>query len=167
MLGKKKSSVAGKSIPQDWLESLGRLLNETYKTENKKNDRYFDVYGQIYSEELLVVVSWFPEKSQTVAPIALFLTCDKDQMNTEKKVRETQENYIELSGLFFDEIFASTDWDNFEPNWQEVSHKHQNYYYKITRENINLTLEADRLLGEDFFDAELEEDEDEDDLLKH
>jgi hypothetical protein len=162
MLARKKTSVKGQSIPQDWLEGLARLLNETYKTECKNQNRYFDVYGQIYQEELLVIVSWLSEKDQGLSPVACFLSCDPDQMNNEKKVKETQANYMDLAGLFYDEIFAREDWDEFEPNWQEVTYKNQNYYYKLTRENINLTLEANRLLGDDFQDVELEKEEEED-----
>lgn len=158
MLGKNKKSKVGKVIPLDWSEGLARLLNETYKTECKKQARYFDVYGQIYSDELLVIVSWLSEKDEYMTPITLFLTCEADQINSEKKVKETQENYIELIGLFFDEIFGNEDWNEFEPTWQEVTHKHQNYWYKITRENINATIEANKLLGEDFEDIEFEED---------
>lgn len=150
MLARNKNSRGGKPIPQDWSEGLARLMNESYKTECKTQERYFDVYGQIYEGELLVITSWLSEKDEYVAPIALFLSCEPDQMNSEKKVKETQENFIDLIGLFFDEIFSSEDWNNFEPNWQEVTHKHQNYWYKITRENVNATLEANKLLGEDF-----------------
>jgi hypothetical protein len=159
MLARHKKSREGKVIPLDWSESLARLLNETYKSECKAQGRYFDVYGQIFSEELLVIVSWLSEKDEYVAPMTLFLSCDPDQMNSEKKVKETQENFIELIGLFFDEIFATTEWNEFEPNWQEVTHKHQNYWHKITRENINATIEANKLLGEDF-----DIDDDEEDL---
>jgi hypothetical protein len=158
MFARKSSSKIGKSIPQDWLESLSRLLNESYQTECKNHGRYFDVYGQIYHEELLLVVSWLSELDEYVAPIACFLSCETEHMNNEKKVKETQANFIEVIGLFFDEIFASEEWDEFEPNWQEVHFKQQNYFFKLSRENINLTLEANKLLGE-HFDQETEEDE--------
>ncbi|MGC4057724.1 MAG: hypothetical protein QM743_06320 [Chitinophagaceae bacterium] len=86
------------------------------KTECKKNDRYFDVYGQIYSEELLVIVSYLSEKDESAAPIACFLSCEADQISNEEKLKETQTNFIEVIGLFFDEIFAQEDWNEFEPN---------------------------------------------------
>lgn len=161
MLARNKNSKGGKAIPQDWSEGLARLLNETYKRETKAQNRYFDVYGQIFSDELLVVTSWLSEKDEYESPITLFLSCEADQMNTEKKVKETQENFMDLIGLFFDEIFASDDWNEFEPAWQEVGHNNQNYWYKITRENVNATLEANKLLGEDFneeSDDELDEE---------
>lgn len=154
MLARKASSKHGKSIPLDWIESLSRLLNETYKTECNKNGRYFDVYGQIYPEELLLVVSWLSEKDQFLSPVACFLSCEPEQMSDEKKVKDTQKNFIDVVGLFFDEIFANEEWDEFEPNWQEVTYKHENYWYKLSRENINLTLEANKLLGDDFNNEE-------------
>lgn len=157
MLARLKSSKNGKAIPQDWLEGLSRLLNETYATECKKNDRYFDVYGQIYTEELLLIVSWLSEKDAHAAPVACFLSCQPEQMNSESKVKATQQSFIDVVGLFFDEIFASEDWAEFEPVWQEVNYKQENYFFKVSRENINLTLEANKLLGEDFDSEEDEE----------
>lgn len=163
MLGRLKTSKTGSALPADWAESLARLLNETYKEQCQEEDRYFDVYGQIYPEELLLVVSYLSEKAEAVAPVTLFLSCDPSQISSEQKVKDTQKHYIEVAGLFFDEIFSNTDWNEFEPTWQEVTHNHQNYFYKISRENINHTLEANRLLGEEFEDVEFEEDDDEDD----
>lgn len=157
MLARKTSSKNGKSMPQDWLEGLSRLLNETYSSDCKKQDRYFDVYGQIFPEELLVVVSWLSEKDEYQSPITLFLSSEAGQISDESKVKKTQGDYIDVVGLFFDEIFASEEWDGFEPNWQEVTYKSETYFFKLTRENISLTLDANKLLGPEFDD--LEEDE--------
>lgn len=158
MLARNKTSKNGKPLPQDWLESLARLLNETYGSECKQNGRYFDVFGQAYSQELLLVVSYLSEKDEYLAPITLFLSCDPDQIANEEKLKDTQKNFIDLTGLFFDEIFADDEWDEFEPAWQEVTHKHQNYWYKLSRENINATLEANKLLGEGFDDEDFAEE---------
>lgn len=156
MLSRLKSSINGKGLPADWTEGLSRLLNETYKNECVKSDHYFDVYGQIYSEELLLAVSYLSEKDESMAPITLFLSCDTSYISSEQKAKDIHENYIEIVGLFFDEIFAHDEWNKFEPNWQEVTHNNHNYFYKLTRENVNLTLEANRLLGDDFEDVEFE-----------
>jgi len=159
MLARNRTSKNGKPIPTEWLESLNRLLNETYKTECKENGRYFDVFGEIYEGELLVVISYLSEKDEYLSPMTLFLSSEPDQITSEDKIKETQKNFIDLAGLFFDEIFSTDDWDDFEPNWQEVTHHKQNYFYKITRENINLTIEANGLLGKDFLDSEDEEEQ--------
>ncbi len=150
MLARNPSSKSGNPIPQEWPESLSRLLNDVYKKECAAAGKYFDVHGLIYPEELLVIVTFLSEKDEYLAPISLFLSCDVTDMSTEDKVKETQKNYIDIVGLFFDEIFSDEDWNDFEPTWQEVTHKNNNYFYKITRENVALTLEADKLLGPDF-----------------
>ncbi len=154
MFARKANSKIGKTIPQDWLVSLGVLLNETYQSECEKHERTFDVYGQIYKEELLLAVSWLSEKDEYIAPITCFLSCEPEQMNDDKKVKDTQQNFIDVVGIFFDEIFSSEDWHEFEPTWQEVNYKKENYFYKLSRENINLTLEANKLLGEEFSSEE-------------
>jgi hypothetical protein len=158
MIARKKSSKSGQALPTDWIESLNRLLNETYNSECKEKSRYFDVYGQVFSEELLLVISYLSEKDEYLAPITLFLSSDALHLSDESKVKVTQKNFIEIAGLFFDEIFSSDDWNEFEPNWQEVIHDKETYHYKISRENLNATIEANKLLGEDFEDIEFDED---------
>jgi hypothetical protein len=158
MLGRKKNSKLAKPFPTEWTEGFNRILNETYKVETIQSDRYFDVYGQISEEELLLIVSYLSEKDEYESPMTLFLSSDRDKDMNEEKIKETQKSLIDIVGLFFDEIFSDSEWNEFEPNWQEVTHKKQNCYYKISRENINLTLEASRLLGPDFEDVETEED---------
>lgn len=160
MLARKKTSKNGKPLPPEWVESLGRLLNESYKTECKETGRYFDVYGQIYPEEFFLAITYLSEKDEYEMPVTLFLSSGSDQIATKAKVRETQKNFIDLAGLFFDEIFSEDNWEKYEPSWQEVTHHHQIYFYKITRENLVATLEANRLLGDDFDDVEHDSDPD-------
>lgn len=159
MLARNKSSKVGKPIPNEWAEGVARLLNETYKTECNKNGRYFDVYGQIFPEELLLIVSYLSEKDEYDGPITVFLSAGKEYMMNATSVTEVQKNFIDVVGLFFDEIFNSEDWNEFEPNWQEVTHKSHTYGFKISRENINATIEADKLLGPDFEDIEHDQDD--------
>ena len=157
MIARKKSSKSGKALPTDWIEGLNRLLNETYQSECKQKSRYFDVYGQVYSDELLLVISYLSEKDEYLAPITLFLSSEANHLSDESKVNLTQKSFIDIAGLFFDEIFADEDWNEFEPNWQEVTHNKETYHYKISRENLNATIEANKLLGDDFEDIEFDE----------
>jgi hypothetical protein len=156
MIARKSSSKKGTDVPQDWTDRLSLELNETYQDSCKKHNRIFDVYGQIYNDELLVVASWLSENDQYTAPITCFLSCEKDQFKTEQNFKATENDFVDIFGLFFDEIFSQDEWDEFEPNWQEVKYKKETYFYKLSRENIELTLEADKLLGEDFEDEELD-----------
>jgi hypothetical protein len=157
MIARNKTSKSGKVIPQDWSEGVARLLNETYKSHCESNGRYFDVFGQVYPEELLMVVSYLSEKDPHESPITLFLSCAPKHIADEAMVKETQKNYIDVAGLFFDEIFSNEDWNGFEPAWQEVTHHTETYFFKISRENLNATIEANKLLGPEFETFEEEE----------
>jgi len=151
MFARNNSSKNPESFPADWIEAFSRLLNSTYKSDCTKNKRYFDVFGQIHPEELLVVISYLSELDESITPVTLFLSCDKDQMDTEEKVKKTQKNFIDLAGLFFDEVLSKGEEAiDFEPTWQEVKHNNETYFYKLTRENIALSLKANELLGDDF-----------------
>lgn len=151
MFTRNNSSKNPQSFPLEWIEAFSRLLNSTYKSDCTKNKRYFDVFGQIHSEELLVVISYLSELDESISPVTLFLSCNKHQMDSEEKVKETQKNFINLAGLFFDEVLSKEDESiDFEPTWQEVKHNNETYFYKLTRENISLSLKANELLGDEF-----------------
>ena len=158
MLARKKTSDtenAGKNFPSEWIEGLNRILNKTYKTECLKEKRYFDVYGHIYEEELLLIVSYLSEKDELTTPITLFLSQDLPPVKnsspleeSEEKLKKSHDFLIDMVGLFFDDIFADPEKEFFSPHWEVLNHENLAVYYKISRENIALTLEANKLLGE-------------------
>lgn len=154
MLARKSTHVKGAPLPQEWAQSVSGLLNETYAHECVKRGRIFEVVGQVYPDELVVTASFMSGTSATEAPVTCFLSCDPQDMSTKAEVKDTQDRFIELFGLFFDEIFASEEWNEWEPLWQEVENRGKTYWYKISRENVRLTLEADRLLRENGIDPD-------------
>lgn len=154
MLARKPDSTEGTLVPHEWTTSVADLLNGTYALECQKRDCVFDVYGQVFPSELLVIVSFIPTKTQTQAPVTCFLSSDTAQMTTPNERKKTQDLFIEIAGQFFDEIFANDNWSEWEPNWQEVEYDKHKYFYKLSRENIALTIEADRLLKAAGFDPD-------------
>ncbi|MBY0516840.1 MAG: hypothetical protein K2P81_08035 [Bacteriovoracaceae bacterium] len=167
MLERKPTSNPGKALPQEWLESVSLVLNETYAEQCVAHKRQFDVFGRLYPQELLVIIGFLPKESTNESAVSCFLSCDFQEIETPQKVKETQANFMDVAGLFYDEYFANSEWSDWEPQWQEVEWKGKKYFYKMTRENIRLTLEADRLLREAGFDPneDIIEDEDEDKTL--
>ena len=154
MLARKPTSTAGKLLPREWTTSVSDLLNGTYAIECQGRDRVFDVYGQAFPDELLVIVSFIAVKNSTEAPITCFLSSDAVALSTPQELKKTQDTFIEIAGQFFDEIFANSNWGEWEPNWQEVQYDNQAYHFKLSRENIALTTEADKLLREAGFDPD-------------
>jgi len=148
MLQRKPSNVAGQELPAEWIESVTELLNETYREQCNARGRRFEIHGQLFSSEILVIVGLNPVNDQSESSVSCFLSCDAHDMATADAVKTTQNNFVAIAGMFFDEVFADEDWNAWEPNWQEVEWKEKKYWYKMTRENVMLTLQADRLLKE-------------------
>ena len=50
------------SLPHEWLEEFTRILNEAYADTLNKSGRFFDVYGEIYDKDFVVIVSYIDNK---------------------------------------------------------------------------------------------------------
>jgi hypothetical protein len=144
LLGRYQTESAGSSMPQEWHDSFINVLNSAYADVISKNDRFFDVYGRIYDEEFVVIVSYIHIEDQMASPISLFLS--HDIIADEKQMKKALDNVMDLAGLIFDDILASDDWNDYNPNWTENKYKGNTFYYKVTRENISLTLQANEIL---------------------
>ena len=133
-----------KALPNEWTEELTRVLTETYFKQSEKDNRFFDVYGEIYEKEFVVIISYMHHDDQLASPISVFIS--HDVVDDSKQFKKVLGNLVDLTGLIFDDIFATSDWSDYNSNWTENSYKSGNFFYKITRENVSLTLQAEEFL---------------------
>ena len=133
-----------KALPSEWLEEFTGTLNEVYHEELAKNDRFFDIYGEIYDKEFVVIISYLHNSEQLAAPIALFIS--HDNLDDSKKFKGALDDLVNLAGVIFDSIFGTEDWSEYNSNWTENNYKKSDFFYKITRENISLSMQAEALL---------------------
>jgi hypothetical protein len=145
-LGRHENSVldSGIGLPTVWTESLIKLLNETYAEQCEKDERFFEVYALNFDQEILVVASYIHQADPSVSPIAVFIS--HDQESDSKKIKKTLENITQLIGHIFDDIFAVEDWSEFVPLWTENDYDGDLLHYKITRENLSLSIQAEEIL---------------------
>jgi len=136
-----------KTLPHEWLEEFTKILNDVYHDQLESNDRFFDVYGEIYEKEFVVIVAYVHNNEQLVAPISLFIS--HDNVDDSKKFKSVLKDLINFTGLLFDDIFSVAEWSDYNANWTENNYKDSTFFYKITRENISLTLQAEALLNKE------------------
>lgn len=146
-LGRYKDSVvdSGSALPSEWSESFVGVLTETYFKQSEKDNRCFDVYGKVFDHEFVVIISYIHQDDPMAAPISLFIS--HDNLDDSKQMKKTLENLVNLAGHIFDDIFSEQDWNGYNPNWTENKYQDSTFYYKITRENIGLTLQAQEILN--------------------
>lgn len=130
-------------LPNNWLRDLGELLNSTYKDQCDKKNKSFLVLGHTYPDEVVLIVSFLDEKSLGSIPVTLILSADLDEKN---KSDELLEVLVEFIGIFFDQVFSSEEWDDYNPNWEMEEIKDLKIYFTVSRENILLTIKANGIL---------------------
>lgn len=136
-------------FPKDWAEGLKQILLNIYGEHCIKDEKTFEVYGFSYPNEVLLIIS-YAGLDKFEAPVTLFVSSDLDDKTNSDKVMDTM---FDSAGVFFDSYFAREDaedeiWDEYVLDWEESEFGSDKIFYKVTRENVGLSMEADRLLGE-------------------
>ena len=127
---------------------IQNLIQETFEENLKNKGLDLQVYGETYDNEIVLIFSLLNSKDSTANTISLFIS---DDISQESKIEEKIDFLINSSSDFFETICSSTEEELVEiysPRWQETKLSTNNFYYKISRENIILTIEANKLLGE-------------------
>jgi hypothetical protein len=134
-------------LPNEWTEELTKVLTETYFDRSEKDQCFFDIHGEIYEKEFVAIISYIHHTDHMSSPISLFLS--HDVVEDSKAFKKVLKNLVDLVGEIFDDIFANEDWSDYSLNWTENTYKGSDFFYKITRENISLTLQAEQFLNND------------------
>lgn len=138
-------------FPKDWAEGLKQILLNIYGEKCIQNEKTFEIYGFSYPSEALLIISYVGlDKFET--PVSLFISSDlTDKTDTDK----TMDNMFDSAGVFFDQYFSAEEnndsddiWDDYVLDWEESEFSGEKLFYKVTRESISLTMEANALLGE-------------------
>lgn len=148
MFSRLDHDTAAVLFPKDWAEGLKQILLNIYGDKCLKQDKTFEVYGFSYPNEVLMIVS-FVGMDKFVAPVTLSLSADLDEKT---KTDAIINDMFDSVGVFFDSYFATEEredeiWDDYVLDWQETEFNKHQFFYKVTRENIGLSIEADLLLG--------------------
>lgn len=140
-------NISKKKLPHEWLEEFTGTLNTVYHEQLEKNNRFIDVYGEIYEKEFVVIVSYVHNNDQLTSPVSLFIS--HDNLDDSKKFKSTLNDLINFTGVVLDSVFAAEDWNEYVLTWTENNYKDSNFFYKITRENLSLTIQAEALLNKE------------------
>lgn len=147
MFSRKNSEKMGTTVPEEWKEEFVAVLTETFQKNIPSEWHKFDAFGEIHNDEIVIVSCLYDSKHLNAVPVSCFISVDVDD-KMKKDPKKVLSNMMDLTGLFFEEYFEDKDFSDFEPNWQDTEFKKQKYFFKITRENILLSIEAEKLLND-------------------
>lgn len=148
MLSRKDHQENAIHLPDEWKTKVVELLLSIYGEKFDREQYEFQVHGMSYPTEVILTVSLVDKKDANTAPVTYHVSADLDKGI---KVDKLLDKLVDSIGIFFDQYFEDSEWNDFFNKWEETEFKGDKIYYKITRENIGLSLLADQILeGKDF-----------------
>lgn len=149
MIERKNHEKSGKELPRTWAVPFRKTLNDIYKEECKQHDREFEVFGLLFEDELLLAVSYTNMEKEQGAPVSCLLSSDIG--GSETQVDEILKELTDLASLVVDDVIQDFSSDSLEysARWLETEFRNHKYFYRISRENVLLTLAANQILADD------------------
>lgn len=151
MLSRKEQVLRGNFFPKKWTAEVKNLLEGLYKPQCDIRGLFIEVYAITYPDEILLAVSLLDKEDDALIPVTYMASAD---LAEKENPEDTLNLLVDSIGFFFENYFgvdgdADQDESIYSSDWEESKVKNKDFHYKITRENIGLTLMADALLNEE------------------
>ena len=135
----------GTPLPEEWIKDVKLLLDTTYEDFCLNKARSFQCFGESYQKELLLIASIIDPLNKNSMPTTFSLSVNIESINS-KDLEKVLKNSVNVIGGFIDIFIATESWDEFCSTWTFEKRKKIEFHYTVTRENITLSLEANKLL---------------------
>lgn len=145
MLARKEQTKPGILLPDKWRDKVESVLYSVYQAQCDQIQKNFQVHGLTYPDELYLAVGILNPEKLEVAPVTYIASLDLEKDQDPEKFLDT---LIDSLGVFFDSYFKDIDWNDYVANWTEASYKDLKFFYKISRENVALSIQAEILLNQ-------------------
>jgi hypothetical protein len=143
MLSRKGHEKATYSFPEVWTDQLMTAMQNLFEEQLKEHNKQFAIFAEAFPDEVLLMASLLDTKDQFAAPVTLFISHD---LNIKEDAEEILNSMVDTIGIVFNEYFASPDDIEYFDDWNPIELKKFKAHYKINRENIGLTIMANKLL---------------------
>ncbi len=145
MHSRKEHDTEGTPFSQELIEEITEILNFVYKEKCNAANKEIEVYGKTYQSELLLGVSILEKDDESAIPATYIASADLDEQQKQGKILDA---IVDSAGIFIEQYLTTREWDEYNSNWTEEQVKGVRIHYQVTRENIKLSLMADRLLNQ-------------------
>lgn len=145
-IARKKQTEKPIELPSSWIESVKATLEDAYRAECEEKKLHFDIMAGTFPDEVLICLSLMSTEQPEQAPCTLMLSADIEKNMAPNKVLKT---LIDQAGFFFDTYFQTSEDERhevYQARWLEEKHNNQEFFVRVSRENVRLTLEANKWL---------------------
>jgi hypothetical protein len=146
MFSRKEQKQTPKYLPESWSQEVEGLLASSYEEQLEDERKSFYVFGLTYPDEFVLMATFADVNDSSGIPVTYVASIDIGQNSDMANIVDA---IVDSVGVFFDQVFSTDDWSDYQAQWEETTFKGLDFYYRSTRENVALTLEANRLLGDE------------------
>lgn len=146
MLSRKEQEKPGILFPEPWRKKVEDLLYSVYAEKCEAVGKAFQVHGITYPDELFLAVGLVELDHLENAAVTYIVSLDLKE--GDKDYEKNIESLVDSMGVFFDTYFADLEWNDYVSNWTDATFQKLNFFYKVSRENIALTIKAEALLNQ-------------------
>ena len=145
MFSRKNHPKYSSLIPTEVLLTITKLINESFEKSFQRKKLTLESYGELYEDEIILILSLStPSLENTIS------LCISDDFTQKDDLKE-KINYLVSSSSEFFEVFINSSEDEilelYSPDWKQTDLAENNFFYKISRENIKLTIAANKILA--------------------
>ena len=136
-------------LPEELINAINSIINDSFGEQFSNKNLMLSSYGEMYENEIVLILSLIGHLNDT--SISLFMS---DEIDEKTNLKDKIDQLVNSSSEFFEKFIHGTDeeiLDMYTSDWQKADFPAADFYYKISRENIQLTIQANKLLGENDF----------------
>lgn len=144
----------GVALPVQWTENIARSYEEFFS----KYEVHFQTYGHIFGDEILLIISSYTAaKPENHLSVFISFELGENIQEHQTQAKKILEHMSDLAGIIFQELLEQKaqmkaddlESDLYQLDWKKTKFLQKEFYYKISRENIELTLAAEEILKRD------------------
>lgn len=152
MIFRKYENEKSERFPENWSDQVSLSFNEYFKEKYKLNRKIFYCYGFLCKDELLIGLSLNNETENLDLPITVFLSKDlsEEEIAKPKLFEASKKEMLEALGLIFRDLLGEDEVPYFG-DWLKYEFKKSEFYYKVSREDLELYIQAEALLNSKTF----------------
>ncbi len=149
MFFRKYEEITGIELPKQWRQSISQSFGEYFKEKLDFSSASIQSFGFHHVDELVIIISYVPEE-ELKSPISLFISKDlsEKEKNSEREFKKAKDSVLDIAGIIFKDISENQKDFEYLLRWTEYDFRKEKYHYKITRENISLSIKTEEILRE-------------------
>lgn len=151
------------SLPKDFLATVADLFKKQFSKEIKGSE--FLVYGNLFSDEVILCISLANAKSLRAASMHLSADLEKGTAENPEKVTEQLKSMVDIAASWFAQCFeggkglesVTAALGELDPSWQSIDWEGAKVWVKLNKDNYALEKAADSFLKKAGFEDEGED----------